>query len=77
MMVALRLGALATLAGLVRGQTGFCTGNDDAGAEPDVACGRGYALSADADTVLRGDGNAPTSAEALAACCERVFCAQA
>ena len=38
----LRLGVWVALAGCVSAQTGFCSGNADAQAEPDVACGNGY-----------------------------------
>lgn len=62
---------LAAVVGGARAQSGFCTGN---AAEADVVCGAGYALRSGAGGVERGAGNAPDSAGALAACCDRVFC---
>ena len=41
----LRLGVWVALAGCASAQTGFCSGNADAQAEPDVACER-YGYSA-------------------------------
>ena len=66
---------LLALASSARAQTtGRCTGNTDASAEPDVSCGTGYSLVAAPSAVDRGAGASPDSAEALAACCERIFC---
>ena len=70
----LRLAVLAALCSSAQAQTGFCTGNLDGAAEPNVACPAGYAAAATSDSVQRGAGNAADSAGARAACCVAVSC---
>jgi hypothetical protein len=80
-MMLLRVAVAAALAlvslEVVSAQTGFCVGNGDADAEPDVACGTGYALKDGAAAVVRGGGNGHDSEAARDACCDRLFCTQA
>ena len=68
-MMLLRVAVAAALAlvslEVVSAQTGFCVGNDDADAEPDVACGTGYALKDGAAAVVRGGGNGHDSEAAV------------